>query len=93
LHPFVVGELACGNLRQRSEVLTSLENLPAILRASDEEVRFLIESRALMGRGIGYIDMHLLASVLLANGIALCTRKRRLDNVAGDLSVAYAPSL
>jgi hypothetical protein len=46
-----------------------------------------------MGRGIGYIDMHLLASVLLANGIALCTRKRRLDNVAGDLSVAYAPSL
>ncbi|MGK0173422.1 MAG: putative nucleic acid-binding protein [Gammaproteobacteria bacterium] len=87
-HPFVVGELACGNLRQRTEILTSLAHLPSVPSSSDAEVRFLIESRALMGRGLGYIDMHLLASTLLVDEARLWTRDRRLRAVAEELRVS-----
>ena len=62
-HPFVVGELACGNLRNRDEALTLLSELPRIAVATDAEVLYYIEQHGLMGRGIGYIDAHLLAAV------------------------------
>ncbi len=63
MHPFVLGELACGNLKNRGEVLRLLGALPGAPMATDREARDFIERRALMGRGIGYIDIHLLASV------------------------------
>ena len=65
MHPFVVGELACGHLNNRQEVLTLLQALPAAPIASHPEVLGFIERRGLMGRGIGYVDVHLLASVAL----------------------------
>jgi len=91
VHPFIVGELACGNLRHRSEILPLMDSLPAAPRATDEEARSLIEARRLMGRGIGYVDGHLLAAVVLAGHGRLWTRDRRLARVAGDLGVGFNP--
>src|SRR5208337_1774107 len=67
VHPFIVGELACGNLQNRTRVLSDLEALPPAVSATHEEVRRLIEDRKLWGLGIGWIDAHLLASALLSN--------------------------
>ena len=74
-HPFVVGELACGNLKNRVEVLALLQDLPAAPVATDAEALAFIEARSLMGRGIGYIDVHLLASAALAGDIQLAFRE------------------
>jgi predicted nucleic acid-binding protein len=89
MHPFVLGELACGTLKNRDEVLDLLGNLPAAPTATDPEVLGLIERRALMGRGIGYIDVHLLASAALADVGRLWTRDRRLAAVASELELAF----
>lgn len=61
-HPFVIGELACGNLANRREVLRLLGDLPKAPVATHAEVLFFIEQHALMGRGIGYVDAHLIAA-------------------------------
>jgi len=90
VHPFVVGELACGNLRNRRQLLELLGNLPSAPAATDAEAMEFIERRALMGRGIGYIDVHLLAAVALSGTARLWTRDRRLDAVAAELNLAVA---
>ena len=90
MHPFVLGELACGNLKNRGEVLQLLDDLPVAPMATDAEVLDFIARRALMGRGMGYIDVHLLASVALAGTAQLWTRDKRLAAVAVDLELAYA---
>ena len=87
-HPFVVGELACGELRQRRELLDLLAALPAAAVATDEEALLLIERRRLMG-SVGYIDVHLLASVMLSTGARLWTADKRLKAVATDLHLAH----
>jgi predicted nucleic acid-binding protein len=87
-HPFVRGELACGNLRDRGEVLELLGRLPAAPVASDDEALAFIERRGLMGRGIGYVDVHLLAAVALSGTARLWTRDRRLESVAGELGLS-----
>jgi predicted nucleic acid-binding protein len=89
-HPFVLGELACGNLKNRGEVLQLLGELPGAPMATDAEALEFIERRALMGRGIGYIDVHLLASVVLDGSARLWTRDNRLAAVAEVLELAYA---
>lgn len=90
MHPCVLGELACGNLRNRTEVLALLKDLPRAAVATDEEVLFFIERHALMGRrGIGYVDAHLLAAVTLGGGARLWTRDKRLRTVADALALAY----
>jgi hypothetical protein len=83
-HSFIMGELACGNLKNRSEILSLLETLPKAVHADHEEVMELIETRSLMGKGLGYIDMHLLASAILTE-VPLWTLDRRLDAVASKL--------
>ena len=88
-HPFVVGELACGNLQNRKGVLSLLRDLPATLVASDEEVLFFIERRGLMGKGIGYVDAHLLAAISMTGTGRLWTRDRRLAGVAGSIGLAF----
>jgi predicted nucleic acid-binding protein len=89
MHPFVRGELACGNLKNRAEVLQLLEDLPAAPTATDPEVLGMIERRYLMGRGIGYIGVHLLASTALADLGRLWTRDSRLAAVAVELELAF----
>src|SRR5688572_32882250 len=67
-HPFVIGELACGAMRNRTAVISLLRQLPAVPRASDWEAMEFLERRRLMGRGIGYVDVHLLAGAALSGG-------------------------
>jgi predicted nucleic acid-binding protein len=87
-HSFVTGEVALGNLRQRDAVLSDLRDLPQATVASDEEVLQLIGRQALFGRGIGYVDAHLLAAVRLTADTKLWTRDRRLQTVAAELGLA-----
>ena len=87
-HPFIVGELACGNLKNRSEILALLSSLPCAEVAGPEEVLHFIEAYRLMGRGLGYVDLHLLASAVLT-GVPLWTLDRRLRQTAGRLNLAY----
>jgi len=88
-HPFVIGELALGNLRQREIVLDALSDLPHAVVATDAEVRHFIDRYALFGRGVGYIDVHLLASVRLTAGTELWTNDKRLRGVAAQWGLAY----
>ena len=87
IHPGVIGELACCNLRNRHQVLELLQGLPTATVASDAEVLLLIEGDRLMGRGIGYIDAHLLASARLSH-CRLWTQDRRLAAVAQEQGLA-----
>ncbi len=89
-HPFVIGELACGHLSQRKRILSSLADLPVAPLASHGEVMDMVERRQFAGRGIGWVDMHLLAAALLTPGARLWTHDRRLENVAADVGVAYS---
>jgi predicted nucleic acid-binding protein len=86
-HPFVIGELAVGSLRSRTEILGLLGALPAAPIVSHAEVLTFIEVQVLMGLGLGWIDVHLLASARLA-GYSLWTKDRRLARVASRLGVA-----
>ena len=76
-HEFVIGELACGNLRNRSEILGLITSLPSVTTVPHDEVLELVTRRKLMGRGLGWIDMHLLAASVVA-GIPLFTLDKRL---------------
>ena len=87
-HPHVVGELACGNLRARDKVITLLQALPVSPVVSDKESLCFIDNYSLMARGIGYIDVQLLASARLA-GAYLWTRDKRLQTVALELGLAH----
>ncbi|MCI5218067.1 MAG: type II toxin-antitoxin system VapC family toxin [Candidatus Electrothrix sp. LOE2] len=89
IHPFIIGELACGNLKNRAELLALLGKLPAVQSAQQEEVLYFIEHNQLMGRGIGFIDVHLLASLALSNHTLLWTRDKRLGLVAEQLGMAF----
>ena len=88
MHPFVVGEIACGTRRDRELVLELLQDLPAAVVATDEEVMQFIERQALYGKGFGYVDVHLLASVALTGGTRLWTRDQRLRQAAAALGFA-----
>ena len=90
MHGMVVGEISCGQLRNRDGVLGSLSDLPTIRECKHTEVRLMIERRALMGRGISFVDAHLLCSVLAEPGTVLWTRDTRLRRIADDLGVAYS---
>jgi predicted nucleic acid-binding protein len=85
-HPFVVGEIACGSLRSRQEILRLLHLLPQARIAGHDEVLALVEGRRLHGLGLGWIDAHLLASALLS-AAPLWTLDRRLGDAASTLGI------
>src|SRR5512137_2130447 len=87
-HPFVVGELACGNLKNRAEILSLLRALPMALCAEHEEVMQFIENYRLMGTGLGYLDSHLLSSAILTR-VPLWTLDNKLNQVSLRLGLAY----
>ncbi len=89
MHPFVVGEIACGSLRNRSSILELLQDLPSAVVAHNDEVLQFIDRHALHGKGIGYVDVHLLASVMLTAGAKVWTRDLKLRRVAEALGSAY----
>jgi predicted nucleic acid-binding protein len=85
-HPFVIGELACGRLRRRAEVLSLLASLPQAPIAAHAEALALLDRHDLAGRGIGWVDVHLLASARIA-GMSLWTADRRLAALARELGL------
>jgi predicted nucleic acid-binding protein len=89
VHPFVIGELALGRFRQREIILEALLQLPRTVVATDGEVLAFISRQKLFGRGIGYVDVHLLVAVRLTTGSKLWTRDRRLLETAHGLRLAF----
>jgi predicted nucleic acid-binding protein len=87
-HPFIIGELACGNLKNRSEILSLLHSLPMAPSVENDEILHFIERNKLMGSGLGLIDVHLLASARLAH-IQLWTSDKKLLNTSVSLNMAY----
>ena len=87
-HPLIVGELACGNLKDRAVIISFLQLLPMSIEAEHEEVLSFIENNHLMGKGIGYVDAHLIASAVLT-GIPIWTFDKKLAQVADNLYIKY----
>ena len=87
-HPFIIGELSCGNLRNRFEILSLLHSLPIVGQAEHEEVLQFVENNDLMGRGLGYVDVHLLASAVLS-GVSIWTLDRKLQAASSKLGVCH----
>ena len=92
MHVMVLGEIACGGVRNREKVLRDLNDLPAITECKHADVLSMIEQKALMRRGMGFVDAHLLCSVLGCHNTALWTRDAKLGRIADDLGVAYSVS-
>ena len=88
-HSFVIGELACGNLKNRKEILSLLRELPSAEVADHEEILTFLDNHQLMGKGLAYVDVHLLGSAVLS-GMTLWTADHRLAQVAADLGVSYS---
>lgn len=86
IHPFVIGELSCGNLSNRTEILALLQTLPGIDPALEEEVLMLIEENKLYGKGLGFIDVHLLTSALIHH-VSIRTKDRSLKRTAGEFGI------
>ena len=83
-HPFIIGELACGNLKNRNEIISLLQSLPMAPTIEFDEFLFFIDRNHLMGKGVGFVDVHLLASAQLT-GIPLWTADKKLKSVADQL--------
>ncbi len=88
-HPMVIGELACGMISRRGEFLSYLTALPGIALLDNERILRDIEKNRMMGRGIGFIDAHLLCSVIARGGTTLWTRDQRLKRIAEEMGVAF----
>ena len=87
-HPFIIGELACGNLKNRNEIISLLQSLPMAPTIEFDEFLFFIDRNHLMGKGVGFVDIHLLASAQLA-GVPLWTADKRLKSAADQLDLAF----
>jgi hypothetical protein len=90
IHPMIIGELACGHLQNREQLIVLWQNLPRSVEASHKEAMLFVESHQLMGKGIGFVDVHLLASTRLTANTQLWTRDKRLAGVAQSLGVAFS---
>jgi hypothetical protein len=87
-HPLIVGELACGNLKDRAVILSFLQLLPMSIEAEHDEVLSFIENNRLMGKGLGYVDVHLITSAVLT-GVPIWTLDKKLVQAADSLYVKY----
>jgi len=86
IHPFIVGELACGNIKNRSEILPLLNSLPCSTIADNIEVMKFIEDNALYGQGLGFIDIHLICACFLSHSV-IWTRDKSLSKVARKFGI------
>jgi len=89
MNPLIIGELACGNLKNRIKLLSLWKSLETTTMATHEETLYFIESNKLMGKGIGYIDVQLLAATKLSPGFRLWTRDKRLADMAEQMNCNY----
>jgi predicted nucleic acid-binding protein len=88
-HPFIVGELACGNIKNRTEILSLLQSLPMAIQVENEELLHFIETHSLMGKGLGYVDVQLSASALLS-GVPIWTLDKSLAKISERLNISYS---
>ena len=89
MHPMVIGELVCGNLPHRKRHLATWGTMPMVEELGHEEVLSQIESRRLMGRGIGFVDAHVLCACLNSDGTLLWSRDKSLRRLAEEYGVAF----
>ncbi len=87
-HPFIIGELACGNLKNRNEIISLLKSLPMAPTIEFDEFLFFVDRNQLMGKGVGFVDIHLLASAQLT-GVPLWTADKKLKSAAGQLELTF----
>jgi predicted nucleic acid-binding protein len=87
-HPLIIGELACGNLKDRAVIISFLKLLPMSIEADHDEVLSFIENNRLMGKGIGYVDAQLVASAVLT-GVPIWTLDKKLAQVADGLHIKF----
>jgi predicted nucleic acid-binding protein len=87
-HPFIIGELACGILKNRNEIIPLLQSLPMAPTIEFDEFLFFIDRNHLMGKGVGFVDVHLLASAQLT-GVPLWTADKRLKPAADQLALTF----
>lgn len=90
-HPFIVGELAAGTLARRAQVLSSLNDLPGLPQAEHNEVMVLLDRHHLAGRGLGWIDLHLLTACRIS-GASLWSHDKRLAKIAHELKINFDPA-
>ena len=88
-HPFIIGELACGNISNRTEILSLMQSLPSLGVVQNKELLVFIENNKLMGTGIGFVDVHLMAATILA-GIPLWTQDQKLKQACTRLGIDSA---
>jgi predicted nucleic acid-binding protein len=88
-HPFIIGELACGNLSNRSEIISLMQSLPMLDVVEHEELLLFIEHKKMMGTGLGFVDIHLMAAAILS-GIPLWTQDKKLKQACSRLSIDFA---
>lgn len=87
-HPFIIGELACGNLSNRTEIISLMQSLPMLEAVEDEELLIFIEHNKMMGQGLGFVDIHLMAAAVMAD-IPLWTQDKKLKLACSQLGLDY----
>ena len=87
-HQFIIGELACGNLKNRNEIISLLQSLPMAPTIEFDEFLFFIDKNHLMGKGMGFVDVHLLAYAQLTS-VPLWTLDKRLKSAADQLKLTF----
>ena len=88
-HPFIIGELACGNLRNRTEILSLMQSLPMLNVVEHEELLLFIEHNKMMGTGLGFVDVHLMAAAILAS-IPLWTLDKKFKQSCARLNIDFS---
>ena len=88
-HPFIIGELSCGNIKNRNEVISLLQALPTVKTSDHDEILHFIEAHHLMGIGLGLIDVHLLASAILSD-VLIWTYDKKLNQIAVEMGISHA---
>lgn len=88
MHPMIIGELACGNLHKRDQLIALWQGLPSITEASHSEALYCLAKNGLSGKGIGFVDLHLIAATLLTPSTVIWTRDRRLKAAAQTLNIS-----
>ena len=89
IHPFIIGELACGNISNRTEIISLMQSLPMLDLVEHEELLLFIEHNKMMGSGLGFVDVHLLAAAMLA-GIPLWTQDKKLKQACSLLGIDFS---
>jgi predicted nucleic acid-binding protein len=88
-HPFIIGELTCGNISNRVEIISLMQSLPMLDIVEHEELLLFIEHNKMMGTGLGFVDVHLMAAAILA-GIPLWTQDKKLRQACSRLSIDFS---